>query len=110
MSGATTLERSVGLAIFASRLLIAITGGLSLATVLAVSAMAESLPGFPSSPHAPEDAPNILLIMTDDVGFAVSTAFGEVFRPQPLTRSPKAGCVTTTSARPLYARRTGQPC
>jgi arylsulfatase len=32
--------------------------------------------GFPTGPVAPKGAPNILLIMTDDVGFAASDAFG----------------------------------
>jgi arylsulfatase len=33
-------------------------------------------PAWPKSPEAPAGAPNVLLIMTDDVGFAASTAFG----------------------------------
>lgn len=33
-------------------------------------------PAWPRSPEAPAGAPNVLLIMTDDVGFAASTAFG----------------------------------
>jgi arylsulfatase len=31
---------------------------------------------FPKSPTAPKDAPNVLLIMTDDVGFGSSSTFG----------------------------------
>jgi arylsulfatase len=31
---------------------------------------------YPTPPRAPKDAPNVLLIMTDDVGFAVSSTFG----------------------------------
>src|SRR5262249_61233703 len=31
---------------------------------------------FPKSVEAPEGAPNILLIMTDDVGFGASSTFG----------------------------------
>lgn len=32
--------------------------------------------GFPRGPEAPRNAPNILLIMTDDVGFGASSTFG----------------------------------
>jgi arylsulfatase A-like enzyme len=31
---------------------------------------------FPNPPRAPQNAPNVLLIMTDDVGFAASSTFG----------------------------------
>jgi arylsulfatase len=33
-------------------------------------------PGFPGQPNPPANAPNVLVIMTDDVGFAATTAFG----------------------------------
>ena len=33
-------------------------------------------PGFPFGPQAPKGAPNILLILTDDVGFGASSTFG----------------------------------
>jgi arylsulfatase len=36
----------------------------------------ESKPDFPKAVTAPEGAPNVLLIMTDDVGFGAATAFG----------------------------------
>jgi arylsulfatase len=36
----------------------------------------ESTPDFPKSVEAPEGAPNILLILTDDVGFGASSTFG----------------------------------
>jgi arylsulfatase len=35
-----------------------------------------SPPAYPAAPTAPKGAPNILLIMTDDVGFAASSTFG----------------------------------
>src|SRR2546422_3995598 len=35
-----------------------------------------STPDFPKEVQAPTGAPNILLIMTDDVGFAASSPFG----------------------------------
>jgi arylsulfatase A-like enzyme len=37
---------------------------------------AESTPDFPQGVEAPEGAPNILLILTDDVGFGASSTFG----------------------------------
>src|SRR5262245_63436960 len=36
----------------------------------------DSTPDFPQEVSAPQGAPNILLIMTDDVGFAASSPFG----------------------------------
>lgn len=33
-------------------------------------------PRWPAAPTAPDGAPNVLLIMTDDVGFGVTSAFG----------------------------------
>ena len=35
----------------------------------------QSLPDWPGTVQAPASAPNILLVMTDDVGFATSAAF-----------------------------------
>ena len=37
---------------------------------------ASSQPHYPAPRHAPEGAPNVLLILTDDVGFAASSTFG----------------------------------
>src|SRR5215831_12175520 len=36
----------------------------------------ESTPDFPKEVQAPEGAPNVLLILTDDVGFGASSTFG----------------------------------
>src|SRR5262245_29408042 len=36
----------------------------------------DSTPDFPKELHAPEGAPNVLLILTDDVGFGASSTFG----------------------------------
>ncbi len=38
--------------------------------------VAESTPDFPKGVEAPEGSPNILLILTDDVGFGASSTFG----------------------------------
>src|SRR5215467_400836 len=36
----------------------------------------DSKPDFPKGVEAPKGAPNVLLILTDDVGFGASTPFG----------------------------------
>jgi arylsulfatase len=36
----------------------------------------ESVKDFPKEPRAPKDAPNVLLILLDDVGFGASSTFG----------------------------------
>jgi len=38
--------------------------------------VAESVPAWPDMPRAPEGAPNVLLVMLDDVGFAQLGAYG----------------------------------
>ena len=38
--------------------------------------LADSLPAWPVAPRAPEDAPNVLLVVLDDVGFAQLGCFG----------------------------------
>jgi len=37
---------------------------------------AESTPDFPKGIEAPKGAPNVLLILTDDVGFSAASTFG----------------------------------
>ena len=39
---------------------------------------ARSTPSFPAEVKAPAGAPNVIVVMTDDVGFAASSAFGGV--------------------------------
>src|SRR5215470_19221297 len=36
----------------------------------------DSVPDFPKGIEAPKGAPNVLLILTDDVGFGASSTFG----------------------------------
>jgi hypothetical protein len=47
---------------------------------------AESKPGWPARVVPPKGAPNILLIMTDDVGFAAPSTFGGVIPTPALDR------------------------
>jgi len=44
--------------------------------VAATPATAPQFKNFPKQPQAPKGAPNVLLILTDDVGFGVSSTFG----------------------------------
>lgn len=44
--------------------------------VQGLTAADSSLPRWPQSPRAPDRAPNVVLIMTDDVGFGASSTFG----------------------------------
>ncbi|BCH26655.1 arylsulfatase [Mesorhizobium sp. L-8-3] len=51
----------------------------------------DSAPDFPKGVEAPDGAPNILLIMTDDVGFAASTTFGGPVPTPTMDRLAQAG-------------------
>ncbi len=51
----------------------------------------ESTPDFPKPITAPRGAPNILLILTDDVGFGASSTFGGPIPTPTLDRLAKAG-------------------
>ncbi|MEX6633345.1 arylsulfatase [Hyphococcus lacteus] len=46
---------------------------------------------YPSPPTAPKDAPNVLIIMTDDVGFGASSTFGGIVPTPNLDRLAKNG-------------------
>jgi arylsulfatase A-like enzyme len=52
---------------------------------------AESTPDFPKGITAPEGAPNVLLILTDDVGFGAPSTFGGPIPTPTLDRLAKAG-------------------
>lgn len=52
---------------------------------------AQSTPWWPPRITPPKDAPNVLLIMTDDVGFGAPSTFGGVIPTPALDRIAKAG-------------------
>lgn len=52
---------------------------------------ADSTPGWPATVVPPKGAPNILLIMTDDAGYGVSSTFGGVIPTPTMDRIGKAG-------------------
>src|SRR5262245_4838020 len=51
----------------------------------------ESTPDFPKAIEAPKDAPNVLLILTDDVGFGASSTFGGPIPTPSYDKLAKAG-------------------
>jgi arylsulfatase len=52
---------------------------------------AESTPDFPQPLQAPKGAPNVLLILTDDVGFGAASTFGGPIPTPTFDRLAKAG-------------------
>jgi arylsulfatase A-like enzyme len=51
----------------------------------------ESVPDFPKGLEAPKGAPNILLILTDDVGFGASSTFGGPIQTPSMDRLANSG-------------------
>ena len=68
----------------------------------------ESTPDFPKGIEAPKGAPNILLILTDDVGFGASSVFGGPIQTPTFQRLADSGLGTTCFILPLYARQREQ--
>lgn len=69
---------------------------------------ADSVPAFPKRPVAPEGAPNVLLIMTDDVGFGAASTFGGPIPTPNLDRLAARGLIynrfhTTAMCSPTRA-------
>ena len=58
----------------------------------------------------PEGAPNVLVILLDDVGFGASSAFGGPCATPTAERLAAAACVTTGSTRRRCARRPARRC
>src|SRR5438067_7227064 len=51
----------------------------------------DSKPDFPQDVHAPKGAPNILLVLLDDVGYGASSTFGGPINTPTLERLAKNG-------------------
>ena len=51
----------------------------------------ESTPAWPPALGAPENAPNVLVILTDDVGFGAPSTFGGIIETPALERVAQAG-------------------
>ena len=71
---------------------------------------AESTPHFPAPARAPKGAPNVLLVLTDDVGFGASSAFGGQIPTPTLDRLAAAACATRGSTPRRCARRRARRC
>jgi hypothetical protein len=70
----------------------------------------DSKPGFPQPVKAPEDAPNVLLILLDDIGFGQPGTFGGPVPTPTLDRLAKNGLRynqfhTTALCSPLGTQR-----
>jgi hypothetical protein len=65
----------------------------------------DSTPDFSKEVEAPKSAPNILLILTDDVGFGATNTFGGPIQTPTFDAWPTRGLDITPSTRPRCARR-----
>jgi arylsulfatase len=65
----------------------------------------DSTPDFPKSVEAPADAPNVLLILTDDVGFGATSTFGGPIQTPTFSGLPIPGSATTN----ITPRRSARP-
>ena len=54
---------------------------------------------------APEGAPNVVIVLIDDIGFGQPSTFGGPIHMPTLDRWPRAGCATTASTPRRSARR-----
>ena len=64
-----------------------------------------STPYWPPRVVPPNGAPNVLLIMTDDVGFGAPSTFGGVIPTPTMDRVAKEDCATPTSIQQHCVRR-----
>jgi arylsulfatase len=62
-------------------------------------------PAWPQPPRAREGAPNVLVLLLDDVGFAQLGCFGSDIRTPTFDRLAPAACATATSTPRRSARR-----
>src|SRR5262245_65895468 len=58
--------------------------------------VADSVPDFPTAVEPPKDAPNVLLILTDDVGIGASSTFAGPIPTPNFDRGANAGLEYTT--------------
>ena len=65
----------------------------------------ESTPSFPAAVAAPDGAPNVVLILLDDVGFGASTPSAVPSRRRRSRGWPTQGCATTASTPRRCAAR-----
>jgi arylsulfatase len=59
--------------------------------------------------HAPKGAPNVVMVLVDDMGFGIPSAFGGCVNMPTTDRLAKDGCVTPSSTQQRFVRRTWPP-
>ena len=69
----------------------------------------DSEPWWPPEPSAPEGAPNVVLIVLDDVGFAQLGCYGSDIATPHMDRFAAGGLSTAGSTSRRFARRRGRP-
>lgn len=77
--------------------------------VLAPS-VADSTPSRPEIVYPPPGAPNVVVVLLDDVGFGASSTFGGPIPTPTLIGSRTPACDTTSSTPPRCARRREPRC
>ena len=69
---------------------------------------AESVPAWPAPIRAEPDAPNVVFIVIDDIGFGHLGCYGSPIATPNIDRLAADGCATPTCTPPRCARRLGR--
>jgi hypothetical protein len=72
--------------------------------------LADSKPDFIGQPKAPEEAPNVLVIMLDDGGYSSATSYGGVMRTPTFDRLGMKAFDTRTCPWPRFVPRPAARC
>ena len=72
--------------------------------------VAGSKPWWPAAPKPPKGAPNILVVLFDDVGFSDFGCYGSPITTPTIDRLAAAACATPASTPRRCARRRARRC
>jgi hypothetical protein len=72
--------------------------------------VAGSKPWWPPQPKAPDGAPNILVVLFDDVGFSDFGCYGSPIKTPTIDRLASEGCATAASTPPRCAQPPAPRC